>query len=90
MICILCEQEKCDEFAHEVMRLVPQEGDREHLIDMLVGGPVVSCCSVLSCAALCCTIVFLFMQHSICDLYIVFVMARTLYPRSTSTWLSRQ
>ena len=28
-------QEKCDEFAHEVMRLVPQEADREFLIDML-------------------------------------------------------
>jgi hypothetical protein len=28
-------QEKCDEFAHEVMRLVPQEGDRDMLIDMM-------------------------------------------------------
>jgi hypothetical protein len=28
-------QEKCDEFAHEVMSLVPQEVDRQFLIDML-------------------------------------------------------
>ena len=37
---VLCcgEQEKCDEFAHEVMRLVPQEADRDFLIDMLVRG----------------------------------------------------